>query len=496
VIALPELERIADEKFTPDKFDRVRDVCVFAEHDTVDSKGREQHYDRSALEAIVERCNRRIQETGDFAVLTDGHTPDSEEASKGAGQPKVIGFAGPYKLGTIGKDKPKYAIFADEFRFKDEQERFERLPRRSVELWMDDDMAQRFFDPIACLGAETPRLDLGIRFAKSKDGKVIERYAAVAPSGSNTFVEEFAAQPSEDIPADKAKEILEHGEAKGHPLTKKQQGLFGAAAEKHQAEETNSMLTPEDKAELIDAISQLDVFQWARGQMEAQANAATMDQPGVGNGMENGGAAYQAEEDEAPSEAAMENGGEKEEYESDEDDNKDEYAKGGEKKKQEPQADPEKERVIMSRTQYQDLKEDYRKLKAENEKYRAGQEQIDRLVRESSDAKREKQLSDLAHERAVDLDKELDRCLYSRGSKMSDQQFADHIETINEYAPEIPVGRSLPQGELPRDKDTEKYERDLSDRVRKYADMQRRAGKHVTYDQAVSAVEAEMKTAT
>ncbi len=38
--------------------------------------------------------------------------------------------------------------------------------------------------------------------------------------------------PSEDIPAAKARQILKEGEIGGKPLTKKQKGLFGAAAGK------------------------------------------------------------------------------------------------------------------------------------------------------------------------------------------------------------------------------------------------------------------------
>jgi DNA primase catalytic subunit len=43
---------------------------------------------------------------------------------------------------------------------------------------------------------------------------------------------EYAAQPSAGISAAKAKKVLKDGEVRGHPLTEKQRGMFGAAAGK------------------------------------------------------------------------------------------------------------------------------------------------------------------------------------------------------------------------------------------------------------------------
>lgn len=40
----------------------------------------------------------------------------------------------------------------------------------------------------------------------------------------------MAKQPSRKISPGKAKKILKEGKARGKPLTKKQKGLFGAAA--------------------------------------------------------------------------------------------------------------------------------------------------------------------------------------------------------------------------------------------------------------------------
>lgn len=48
--------------------------------------------------------------------------------------------------------------------------------------------------------------------------------------GERQFGPDMYEMPSESIPADKAAEILEHGEVHGEPLTEKQRGLFGAAA--------------------------------------------------------------------------------------------------------------------------------------------------------------------------------------------------------------------------------------------------------------------------
>jgi hypothetical protein len=185
-----DLERRAAARFGRDH-QLERDVPVFAEHTTKDRDGNTVIYDRSALKAIMDRCNHRIADTENYAPITEGHTPDSEAIAAGAKMPEVLGYAGPYRLGMIGNKEPRWAIFADEWHDKADVPKLRKMRRRSPEVWVEDRMEDRFFDPIAALGAEAPRLDMGMtRFCLSASGRVVEKYsaAAVSPSAMSTFV--------------------------------------------------------------------------------------------------------------------------------------------------------------------------------------------------------------------------------------------------------------------------------------------------------------------
>ena len=65
-----EAEAKARKMFEPDRFEKRENVCVFAEHETVDKHGEPQKYDRAALQDIVDKANERIADTGDFATMS------------------------------------------------------------------------------------------------------------------------------------------------------------------------------------------------------------------------------------------------------------------------------------------------------------------------------------------------------------------------------------------------------------------------------------------
>lgn len=184
-----QLARMAAERFPENKYQTIHDLPIFPEHRTVGSDGTQRVYDRKALEAIVNACNTRILDTGDFSALTAGHTPD-DPTSAHAVVPEVLGYEGPFRLGMIGNVKPKWCIFADEHHRRDRLEELEHRPRRSAEVWLEDNI----LDPIAALGAETPRLDTGIvRNCRLPSGRVVSKYSAMAtsPAGMNTSVQTF-----------------------------------------------------------------------------------------------------------------------------------------------------------------------------------------------------------------------------------------------------------------------------------------------------------------
>lgn len=180
--------------FPEDEFLTIENVPVFAEHETKASDGREIKFGYQELKLVADRCNRRIAESGDYAAITIGHTPGPEAKAAGAADPDLVGFAGPYRMGLIGQpgSRQRHAILADFHIYRDEVTRFKRHPRRSPELWLEDRYEEMFLDPIALLGAEAPRLDLGLLYSASlhrgNRRVCLEKYAAVAPGPGNVFV--------------------------------------------------------------------------------------------------------------------------------------------------------------------------------------------------------------------------------------------------------------------------------------------------------------------
>lgn len=163
-----------------DDFVVYENVAVFDEHEGDDGTV----YDRRLLEQIAQNCNRRIEDTGDYVTVVVGHTPDE----RGKYDPPVIGFAGPFHVGRIGKKKPRWAILGKFWIFPDEVKTFRRNPRRSVEVWPEETPEQRYFDPIAVLGAETPRRDLGLVYSKRNRMTRPVKYEASVAGGSNTYL--------------------------------------------------------------------------------------------------------------------------------------------------------------------------------------------------------------------------------------------------------------------------------------------------------------------
>jgi hypothetical protein len=184
----------------------LRDVPVFAEHVTKARNGRTLIFNRENLQRLAESCNRRIQQTGDYAAVTIGHTPDRDALAAGAPPPKVVGFAGPFRVGRLGEgEDARWCIFADLRIYPEFRELLKHYPRRSAELWLAGDYDQMYLDPIALLGAQTPRLDLGLVYSAQRGGVMVEKYAAAFPSATNTCVPAPIA-PKGDKPAKSKRE--------------------------------------------------------------------------------------------------------------------------------------------------------------------------------------------------------------------------------------------------------------------------------------------------
>lgn len=168
-----DVEREAARCFDADRYAVESGVCVFAEHETVGRDGKPRKYSVRELAAIARTNNRLAADRSMFAALSDGHTPDDPNGPK----PRVLGWAGNVRLGMIGRQRPVWALFTDEYRAREALPDFSQRPARSVELLTVPGVG-RYFYPIAALSAEAPRLPLPHKYATaSMNGVEIERYS-------------------------------------------------------------------------------------------------------------------------------------------------------------------------------------------------------------------------------------------------------------------------------------------------------------------------------
>jgi len=174
------------------------DIPIFDEHETEDGI----KYDRALLQCIAANNNDRIADTGDLVPIVGHHTPEDKDPAK---DPEIVGFADQFTVKRFGKKKPRWAIYARFRIHKDKIDTFRNRPRRSVEIWPEDKPENSYIDPIALLGAETPRRDLGmITYAKT-GARQPYRYsmsAMTAPSGTNTSAPDMIEMPDQNSKGD------------------------------------------------------------------------------------------------------------------------------------------------------------------------------------------------------------------------------------------------------------------------------------------------------
>lgn len=256
--------------FPSQEFATIPNVPVFKEHETTARDGRTLTFGFEELQAVCNRCNRRIQETGDYAAIVIGHTPEPEAIAQGAHQPELVGYAGPFRMGTIGEgDRKLWAILCDFHVFRDRLAEVRRHPRRSPELWLEDSYDEMFLDPIALLGAEAPRLDLGLltgaqggdgaaeagqsrfMYAASLQGRTVEKYAmAAVASAGNVFT------PSTST-IKRPRQYEADNQATTTPSREK------------------TMLDPADVKAIMEAFMQSDVGQWIQQKMAEESGPNT-----------------------------------------------------------------------------------------------------------------------------------------------------------------------------------------------------------------------------
>lgn len=236
--------------FPPEEFVHIPDVPVFEEHKTTARNGQPLAFGYHELNAVVARCNRRITETGDYAAVCIGHTPSPEAVDSGTAiMPEIVGFAGPWKIGTTGfTGQRRWTILADFWIFRADIAKFKKHPRRSAELWLEDKYEEMFLDPIALLGAETPRLDMGLLYSAVRSGtrRTVEKYAAVAPAAGNVFIPDAGGD-------------------------RRKYSSLGAPS---------MALAPEDVGQIVEALMQTEPMQFLMSMM-SQQGAAGGEAPGA-----------------------------------------------------------------------------------------------------------------------------------------------------------------------------------------------------------------------
>ncbi len=433
------------------KFDIAHDVAVFDAHEDVEAerdergriirdengqaKAKKIRYTRDVLESIADNLNRRIRDTGDYTAICLGHTPTPEERREGAKPQPAVGFAGPYYVGEFGKNR-RPVIYAKNWAiFKDDADLARKHPRRSVEVWAEPNLHDRIFDPIALLGAETPRRDLGILYSRVNTGRPVIRYSAVFASGGNTFV------PGADD--DK---------------------------ERHQAPETtedHSMITDEDIQKIIAGVSNMAELQFVRQLMEAE----------------------KAKGDPTPEAPAPEQFAEPE---ADDQLPGDVLPEGTPKERNsEAEMDPEKEKELYRRNEadrirYSRIEADNRKIVEENQQLRS---RVEAIEVENRRVKRYSMVEALANEYLLDPAEEL-----KRADSYDDARWEEHVGLIKTRYARNPVGRPLlPAGEAPRSAD--KHSEARNTKIREKIENYSRNNIHKAYHEIEAEVDKEMGTA-
>lgn len=130
------------------------------------------------------------------------------------------------------------------------------------------------------------------------------------------------------------------------------------------------------------------------------------------------------------------------------------------------------ERFSVLHDQYTELTDKYSQLAKVNEanmaEYARMRTAVVQLEQRAVDADRTMRIKDLYQQypHFVELDKELDTCLYSHGGDMGAEAFDKHVEWLETYAKKSsPVTQMLPGGQVTDNASKELYTEDFSNRV-------------------------------
>ncbi|HPP54711.1 MAG TPA: hypothetical protein PK777_17285, partial [Thermoguttaceae bacterium] len=391
--------------------------------------------------------NRRISQSGNWAALCIGHT-DAKEGPK-----PLIGFAGPFR---VRRRDGRAVLEAELWIFQDQAAQLQYYPRPSPEVWIPTDgfdPDRIFLDPIAFLGADAPRLDLGMTFlyaAQAAEGWQCEKYAASFPGPGSVAVP-----------------------ALGETDSQKNQTVFESKTSYRKGPEPMA-LNPEDIQAILKAIEATDWYQWIRQQMAANQKPA-----------ESKPAEPPQHQPPAPSaEPPPAAEGKKETYTADSQD----------KTGQAPPP-PEKDKAQKDKEEYCGpgcKKSEYRQeeeLQMKKELYQLRQQLAEeRALRMNTDRRR--RLEQLARYYALNVDEEMELCQYGR---MEDPAFEKHLERIEKYYRPLPADAQLPvwaeadsgaSGPASREFYQRKKQEELSTKAAELVRRMANRGQWISYEEA------------
>lgn len=437
----------ADQFFTADKYEKRPNACYFAEHEAVskDAQGNPiiRRYDAAKLGEIVTENNFRIADRDAYPTIIDRHTAGS--GMRDPSPPRTLGAAGPLRLGMLGRVQPCFAIFADEYVRRECKNDLADRPGRSVEVLTLKANGRTYINPIAAI-SEAPRLPLPVQFSfGQEEGEVVERYQAIAPysvaaaafpGGGNTFTQKFDTSSPD-----------------------------GDGNQSSQPQESGPMLQDQDIRQIVEAIMNTDQMKWVAQQMQTggtpAGGAPPEPEPMPMNQPSGGGTAPPQTRDQFGGMGSMSPmGGMAGRYAASED-------------------------VETLQEQYSAIVESQRELINELAETRA---QLEVMATERADAVRMSRIHELAGRyAAVDVDSELESCLYSHGSTMDDNQFEHHLGMVERYAakaieqmPMVPQGQVAPNTS---DRESAKYRAQESAEIMRLANQYANQGVAKPYDE-------------
>lgn len=442
----------ASRYFQKDCPRHVPDVCYFMEHETIGSDGQPVRYSFNELADICDEQNQRC-DTHNYSAICDRHTIRKPmvvpQGMKVADQPepKVLGYAGAARLGMVGNQDPKWAVFMDEHHLADGIPMLNEKRRRSVEINRFRDNRRSYFDPIAALGADSPRLPLPVA-QYSADGdleRIIERYMAPAMVGAGgTYVPTLG---------DKSKAVDQYDDMSG--MDSSYQSAPQADQQQQQPNQTEGsemQLGQDDVLAIVKAIQAMPEIQWVREQMQGAQGAQPMPQA---DPMQQQAAPQAPQAPVAPMQPQPQPSQQQSFGGSD---------MSGQTLPYQSDAMVERYNVLADEfnslnEQYSALSDRYQQLfegnKALVAEMAAQRQAVIALEQRAVDAERTQRVTDLYQQYShfIVLDEELDKVLYSRGSSLDNDAFEAHLTSLENYAKRSsPVSRMVPAGQLASDK--------------------------------------------